>query len=559
MVMQPQRPRVSKPPSAPHAGPAVQTQAWSAGRNLSPSAPGLRKPHASLPRSLPVPAGAVAGPRADGDNPVAVLLVELGLCRFVDAVLESGFDEIETLLEMEYADMLDAGMAPRDAGTLQRRLQEMRGEAGGGPQSPRLDESNAVVAFMRGAGLGQYAEVLVRNGFDDMETLAEAEDSDLKDLGLPRGHQVKLRIRLREFAEEGSADQREETDFGAGSFPLTAPRSQPSNSGRRQGTSSRSIPSAEQTEAAVLRSWELVQKLGVNNVGEMVKNSLFDLAPHLVELFPPEVRHKYREWTADEEFDETDIRKCSGLRKLFGKVVSAVGYAVSGFQDPLRMVPMLTSLGARHSTYGVTPEHWDLLGEALIRTLKLCLADAFTPEVEAAWTTVYRFVASVMKEGFQGFVASRTSSAGSMSSHEGNLGVSPQPPQVSSHETKGNDSPEMPKVWQHTAEADAGGGHEAIRDVQPLARRDLPSTCLPSASENVEECEPQGPRVAEAPSEDRAIGLISRSALASEARPEPVREEATGKAKAEPAEAPRQQVSFFTRIREAKAFWHSRA
>lgn len=71
------------------------------------------------------------------------------------------------------------------------------------------------------------------------------------------------------------------------------------------------------------------------------------------------------------------------------------------------MVPMLTQLGARHINYGVAEEHWQLLGEALNRTLRTCLGEAFTPEVELAWTTVYGFISAVMIEGLRGAIAAR--------------------------------------------------------------------------------------------------------------------------------------------------------
>merc|ERR1712194_459958 len=59
-------------------------------------------------------------------------------------------------------------------------------------------EDNPVAVFLEGHGLGQYVEAMVGSGFDEMETLMEIEDSDLKDLGVPRGHVMKLRRHLRQ-------------------------------------------------------------------------------------------------------------------------------------------------------------------------------------------------------------------------------------------------------------------------------------------------------------------------------------------------------------------------
>lgn len=61
------------------------------------------------------------------------------------------------------------------------------------------DPNHPVVLFLEEAGLGQYAKTLLRNGFDDLDTLCDIEDTDMKDLGIPRGHTLKLKKRLRDL------------------------------------------------------------------------------------------------------------------------------------------------------------------------------------------------------------------------------------------------------------------------------------------------------------------------------------------------------------------------
>jgi hemoglobin-like flavoprotein len=55
-------------------------------------------------------------------------------------------------------------------------------------------------------------------------------------------------------------------------------------------------------------------------------------------------------------------------------------------------------LGRRHVGYGVTDEHYDTVGGALLWTLEKGLGSAFTPEMKDAWATVYGILASVMKD-----------------------------------------------------------------------------------------------------------------------------------------------------------------
>lgn len=59
---------------------------------------------------------------------------------------------------------------------------------------------------------------------------------------------------------------------------------------------------------------------------------------------------------------------------------------------------------ARHASYGVSPEHLAVLGQALVQTLQRCLGDSFTPEVEMAWTVVYNFVSASMIAGLKSTV-----------------------------------------------------------------------------------------------------------------------------------------------------------
>mmetsp|Transcript_85024 Transcript_85024/g.245871 ORF Transcript_85024/g.245871 Transcript_85024/m.245871 type:complete len:178 (-) Transcript_85024:311-844(-) len=87
--------------------------------------------------------------------------------------------------------------------------------------------------------------------------------------------------------------------------------------------------------------------------------------------------------------------------KLFGKVVNLIGGAAVGVHDAHHLVPSLVRLGGRHIAYGLKPEQFTTLGQALIATLRRCLGDAFTPEVEMAWTVVYGFVSASMTAGLK--------------------------------------------------------------------------------------------------------------------------------------------------------------
>ncbi len=63
------------------------------------------------------------------------------------------------------------------------------------------------------------------------------------------------------------------------------------------------------------------------------------------------------------------------------------------------LVEILTALGKRHKGYGVLPEHFPIVGDALIGTLQEALGESFTPDVKAAWKEIYGVISSTMIEG----------------------------------------------------------------------------------------------------------------------------------------------------------------
>lgn len=79
-------------------------------------------------------------------------------------------------------------------------------------------------------------------------------------------------------------------------------------------------------------------------------------------------------------------------RKLMAMLATVVG----ALDDLPALVPAAEALARRHAGYGVAPAHYAKVGEALIGTLEQALADAFTPDVRAAWTKAYGLLSDVM-------------------------------------------------------------------------------------------------------------------------------------------------------------------
>jgi hemoglobin-like flavoprotein len=72
-------------------------------------------------------------------------------------------------------------------------------------------------------------------------------------------------------------------------------------------------------------------------------------------------------------------------RKLM-QMLSVAVHALNHLEDILAAVQ---ALGERHVAYGVQPEDYTTVGQALIWTLEQGLGEAFTPEVKEAWASTY--------------------------------------------------------------------------------------------------------------------------------------------------------------------------
>lgn len=99
---------------------------------------------------------------------------------------------------------------------------------------------------------------------------------------------------------------------------------------------------------------------------------LFEVAPHVKSLFKNDP-------------------------KVQGQMLmGALGMAVNGLHKPETILGAIEQLGARHKGYGVTANHYGVVGESLLYTLETGLGPEFTPEVRAAWVEAYTLLSGLM-------------------------------------------------------------------------------------------------------------------------------------------------------------------
>jgi nitric oxide dioxygenase len=99
---------------------------------------------------------------------------------------------------------------------------------------------------------------------------------------------------------------------------------------------------------------------------------LFEVAPSVKAMFPT---------------DMTEQRK---------KLMATLAVVVNGLSNLESILPAASALAVRHVGYGAKPEHYPVVGGALLWTLEKGLGDAWTPEVAAAWTAAYGTLSNFM-------------------------------------------------------------------------------------------------------------------------------------------------------------------
>lgn len=81
------------------------------------------------------------------------------------------------------------------------------------------------------------------------------------------------------------------------------------------------------------------------------------------------------------------------------KLLSSLVLVVENLRKPKVLSGALRGLGAKHVQYGALPEHYPLVGNALLTTFGQYLGDKWTPEVKQAWIDAYGAISSIMLDG----------------------------------------------------------------------------------------------------------------------------------------------------------------
>eukprot|EP00898_Chlorokybus_atmophyticus_P007291 jgi/Chlat1/7563/Chrsp63S00556 len=124
----------------------------------------------------------------------------------------------------------------------------------------------------------------------------------------------------------------------------------------------------------------------LTSAGVMLFNNLFEMSPHVLDLFPFK--------------DDTGKPFQQVLEAHALQVMTTLGRVVEGLNDIETLVPFLRDLTARHVPYGVELVHYDILSATLLRTFEQTLGNLFTPEDRDVWQAMFDIIGSVAREAY---------------------------------------------------------------------------------------------------------------------------------------------------------------
>ena len=122
----------------------------------------------------------------------------------------------------------------------------------------------------------------------------------------------------------------------------------------------------------VKKSWVSIRKIDPVIIADVFYTKLFHDNPELRKMFPKNIEEQYSKLI---DMLTTIIARLEKLDDLKGDIVQ---------------------MAKRHVNYGVKPEHYNMVGKALLWTLQKTLGADWNAELRTAWVNCYAVLSGTM-------------------------------------------------------------------------------------------------------------------------------------------------------------------
>ena len=128
----------------------------------------------------------------------------------------------------------------------------------------------------------------------------------------------------------------------------------------------------EQQIKLVKKSWSFFREIKPEVVADAFYSKLFMDNPSLRKMFPNDMKMQY------------------------GKLIDMLNIVVARLDRLDELTDDIIEMGVRHKGYGVKPEQYAMVGNALLWTLKNGLGNDWNNDIENAWTACYTLLSNAM-------------------------------------------------------------------------------------------------------------------------------------------------------------------
>jgi hemoglobin-like flavoprotein len=128
----------------------------------------------------------------------------------------------------------------------------------------------------------------------------------------------------------------------------------------------------EKETALIKKSWEFIRATDPLIFADVFYTRLFYDNPSLRKMFPQDMEGQYT------------------------KLIDMLDVIVTKLKNLDEINANIVSMARRHVNYGVKPEHYNLVGKALLWTLQKCLDKEWNDEMQKAWINCYAILSGTM-------------------------------------------------------------------------------------------------------------------------------------------------------------------
>ena len=128
----------------------------------------------------------------------------------------------------------------------------------------------------------------------------------------------------------------------------------------------------EEQIVLVKNSWRTFRNIDSGIIGDLFYSKLFIENPKLKRLFPFSMEQQHR------------------------KIIDMLSFIISRLDNLEVVTEDIKAMARRHEGYGVKREHYKLVGEALLWTMKHGIGDEWDDKLREAWIACYNMIAKTM-------------------------------------------------------------------------------------------------------------------------------------------------------------------